>query len=158
MKRCLIFLQELPGLHAPIKLPVKLCWLIIISSPVSSIAWCIMLIWPGHLWAAASNVLYDYNKFRLADSTPSKRTTTLLLTPQDSYANAVNSREILFYRGTDKDAGIGGSLSYPSAELIALYDQATDLRFNLFYLNSAGYKTPLGGGYDDGVRISNYRF
>jgi hypothetical protein len=106
----------------------------------------------------AANVLYDYNKFRLADSAVSKRTTTLFLTPQDSYTNTVNSREILFYRGTDKDAGIGGSLSYPSAELIALYDQATDLRFNLFYLKAPGYKTTLGGGYDDGMRISNFRF
>lgn len=123
--------------------------------------WDSVLHYANLAWTSAgnaANVLYDYNKFRLADSTPSKRTTTLLLTPQDTYTNAVNSREILFYRGTDKDAGIGPSLSYPSAELIALYDQATDLRYNLFYLPAAGYKTPLGGGYDDGIRISNYRF
>ncbi|WP_341839308.1 RagB/SusD family nutrient uptake outer membrane protein [Chitinophaga caseinilytica] len=110
-------------------------------------------------WAAAggaANVLYDYNKFRLAD--PARPLTSLLLSSQDGLVNLVNSREILFYRATDKDAGIGASLSYPSEELLALYDRSTDLRFSLFYLNAPGYKTTLGGGYDDGMRISNYRF
>lgn len=110
-------------------------------------------------WTAAGSpaaVLYDFNKFRLTD--PSRPLTSLLLSTQDGLMNLVNSREILFYRASDKDAGIGASLSYPSAELLALYDQATDLRFSLFYLNGPGYKTTLGGGYDDGMRISNYRF
>lgn len=110
-------------------------------------------------WTAAGNpeaVLYDYNKFKLAD--PSRPLTSLLVSQQDAFTNAVNSREILFYRATERDAGMGASLSYPSAELIALHDQARDLRFSFFYLNSAGYKTTMGGGYDDGMRISNYRF
>ncbi|RFS19240.1 RagB/SusD family nutrient uptake outer membrane protein [Chitinophaga silvatica] len=110
-------------------------------------------------WSSAGSpaaVLYDYNKLKLAD--PARPTTSLLISSQDAYTNVVNSREMLFYRATEKDAGMGASLSYPSAELIALYDQANDLRFSFFYLNSAGYKTTQGGGYDDGMRISNYRF
>ncbi|MBC9933016.1 RagB/SusD family nutrient uptake outer membrane protein [Chitinophaga qingshengii] len=108
-------------------------------------------------WTAAgspANVLYDYNKFKLAD--PSRPLFSLFVSPQDAYMNMVNSREILFYRASEIEAGVAGRLSYPSAELIALYDQATDLRFSLFYLNSPGYKTTQGGGYDDGMRISNY--
>ncbi|RAJ08455.1 SusD-like starch-binding protein associating with outer membrane [Chitinophaga skermanii] len=101
-------------------------------------------------------VLYDYNKLRLAD--PSRPLTSLILSSQDGNINLVNSREILFYRATDKDAGQGASLSYPSAEMIGLYDHANDLRYSFFYINSPGYKTTLGGGYDDGMRISNYRF
>lgn len=109
-------------------------------------------------WASAggpANVLYDYNKIKLAD--PARPLTSLLLTSQDGFINLVNSREMLFYRATEKDAGLAAALSYPSAELLALYDPAADLRFSLFYLNAPGYKTTIGGGYDDGMRISNYR-
>lgn len=108
-------------------------------------------------WTAAgspASVLYDFNKIKLAD--PARPLTSLLLTPQDANLNLVNSREILFYRATEREAGF--SLSYPSAELIALYDQTNDLRFSFFYLNGPGYKTTLGGGYDDGMRIMSYRF
>jgi hypothetical protein len=108
-------------------------------------------------WTAAgspANVLYDYNKFKLAD--PARPLTSLIQTPQDVNLNLVNSREILFYRATEREAGF--SLSYPSAELLALYDKTNDLRFSFYYLNTAGYKTTQGGGYDDGMRISSYRF
>lgn len=110
-------------------------------------------------WTAAGNpaaVLYDYNKIKLAD--PSKPLTSLLVSSQDGFINLVNSREMLFYRATDRDAGVAASLSYPSAELLALYDRTNDLRFSLFFLNAPGYKTNLGGGFDDGMRISTYRF
>ncbi|WP_109699260.1 RagB/SusD family nutrient uptake outer membrane protein [Chitinophaga deserti] len=110
-------------------------------------------------WTAAgnpANVIYDYNKFRLAD--PARPLTSLILTPQDNLTNVVNSREILFYRATERDAGVGASLSYPSAEMIALFDKTTDLRYSFFYLNAPGYKTTQGGGFDDGMRISHYRF
>ncbi|SEW52812.1 RagB/SusD family nutrient uptake outer membrane protein [Chitinophaga arvensicola] len=109
-------------------------------------------------WTAAgspANVLYDFNKFKMAD--PARPLTSLILTPQDANLNLVTSREILFYRATERDAGLGAALSYPSAEVLALHDRAADLRFSFFYLNAPGYKTTMGGGYDDGMRISNYR-
>lgn len=109
-------------------------------------------------WTAAGSpesVLYDFNKFKLVD--PSRPVTSLIVSSQDGNTNLVNSREMLFYRVSERDAGQGIALSYPSSELIALYDQAADLRFNFFYINAPGYKTTVGGGYDDGMRIGNYR-
>lgn len=106
--------------------------------------------------ANPAKLFYDYNTFSF--STPSNLVNSLISTTQDAYINAVNSRENLFYRGTDATAGIGTALSYPSDELIGLYDQANDLRFKFYYISTQGYKTTLGGGYDDGIRISNYRW
>lgn len=121
-----------------------------------SVAYYAHLAWTSAAAGNASNVLYNYNQFSWAN--PSNLVSSLIQSPQDTYLAAVNNREMLFYRGTDNTAGIGPSLSYPSAELVALYDQANDLRFKYFYINSTGYKTTQGGGYDDGTRISNYRF
>lgn len=119
-----------------------------------SVAHYANLAWTANA-ANPATVLYDYNKFSWA--TPGNLVSSQIISPQDGYLNVVNSREMLFYRATDNNAGIGSSLSYPSAELLGLFDQANDLRFKYFYINTAGYKTNLGGGYDDGMRISNYR-
>lgn len=114
------------------------------------------LAWNTGAAGDAANVLYNYNQFSW--NNPNNLVTSPIRSAQDDNLLQYNHRELLFYRGTDKDAGIGSQLSYPSAELIALYDQATDLRFKFFYLNAPGYKTNLGGGYNDGMRISNYRY
>lgn len=109
-------------------------------------------------WTAAGNptkVIYDYNQFNW--SNPANLVSSLISTPQDAFLNAVNNRETLFYRGGDMQIGQGTALSYPSDEMIALFDQANDLRFKYFYINTQGYKTNLGGGYDDGIRFSYYR-
>ncbi|MBO9633619.1 MAG: RagB/SusD family nutrient uptake outer membrane protein [Chitinophagaceae bacterium] len=119
-----------------------------------SVAYYANLAWTANA-ANPSKVLYDYNQFSWA--TPGNLVSSQILTPQDTYLNVVNSREMLFYRATDNNAGIGSSLSYPSAGLISLFDQANDLRFKFTYITTAGYKTSLGGGYDDGMRISHYR-
>lgn len=122
-----------------------------------SVAYYANQAWISGAGNNAAKVIYDYNTFTVV--TPSANEwTAQLRTTQDNNHNLVNSREMLFYRGTDNSAGIGTSLSYPSAELIALYDQAKDLRFKLFYINAPGYNTTLGGGYNDGNRIGYYRF
>lgn len=120
-----------------------------------SVAYYANLAWTGATAGNPAKVIYDYNLFNW--SNPANLVTSLISTPQDAFLNAVNSREILFYRGTDAQIGQGTALSYPSNELIALFDQTNDLRFKYFYINAQGYKTTLGGGYDDGMRISNYR-
>lgn len=113
------------------------------------------LAWNAGAAGNPATVLYNYNQFSWSTANP---ITSPILSAQDANLLLVNSREMLFYRGTDKDAGIASQLSYPSASLMGLYDQASDLRWKFFYINAPGYKTNLGGGYDDGMRISNYRF
>lgn len=121
-----------------------------------SVVYYANLAWNAGTGGNAAKVIYNYNQFTLGSG--ANEWTAPISTPQDNFLNLVNSREMLLYRGTDNNAGIGTSLSYPSAELIALYDQTRDLRFKFFYINSPGYNTTLGGGYNDGTRISNYRF
>lgn len=111
------------------------------------------LAWNIGAAANPANVLYNYNQW-----SGGATVTAPIVSAQDALVNQYNHREMLFYRGTDKDAGIASQLSYPSAELMALYNQTNDLRWKFFYLNAPGYKTTQGGGYDDGIRISNYRF
>ena len=101
----------------------------------------------------ASKVFYDFNLFSF--NSPSTPTSSTLISPQDGFVNAVNSRENLLYRGGDLNAGAGNS--YPSSEMIGLFDQANDLRFKFFYISGPGFKSSLGGGFDDGTRIGYYR-
>ena len=114
------------------------------------------LAWTASAGSDPARVLYDFNGFNF--SNPNNLVSSPITSSQDPYVNAVNSREILFYRGADNTAGQAPSLSYPSDELIALYDKENDLRFKFFYISAPGYKTTLGGGYNDGTRISNYRY
>ncbi|NML22733.1 RagB/SusD family nutrient uptake outer membrane protein [Pseudoflavitalea sp. G-6-1-2] len=122
-----------------------------------SVAHYANLAWTAGAGSDPGKVLYDYREFKQGDSNINiiRRP---IIAKEDGYLNQVNSRELLLYRHSDKDAGMGSQLSYPSPELLALYDQANDLRFKEFYINSPGYKTGLGGGFNDGMRISNYRF
>lgn len=120
-----------------------------------SVAYYANLAWTSGTAGNTAKVIYDFNTFSWA--TPSNLQTSLITNPQDGFMSAVNSREILFYRGADQLSAQGALLSYPSDELLALYDQANDLRFKYFYLNTQGFKTTLGGGFDDGMRYSNYR-
>ncbi|MBS1567092.1 MAG: RagB/SusD family nutrient uptake outer membrane protein, partial [Bacteroidetes bacterium] len=113
------------------------------------------LAWNASTGGNPGKVLYDYNLWSF--STPASPVTSLITTTQDAYINAVNNREVLFYRGTDILAGIGVALSYPSDEYINLFDQANDLRFKFYLISAPGYKTSAGGGWDDGTRISYYR-
>ena len=84
-----------------------------------------------------------------------------LLNSPDGLIRAGNSREMLFYRMTDHSAGniaTSSSPSYPSAELIGLFDKATDLRYKWFFIDGQGYKTIFKGvTYDDGIRTQNFR-
>jgi hypothetical protein len=110
-------------------------------------------------WTAASaggvdKLIYDYNTFSWTD--PTNLVNSTIKAP-DNFLNAANSRETLLYRNIDAGAGRSSS-SYPSDEIIALYDQANDLRFKYFFLTAPGYKTTYNGTtYDDGNRIQYYR-
>jgi len=120
-----------------------------------SVVYYANLAWNSSTAGNPGKVLYDYNQF--VWSTPANLVTSLITTPQDAFLNAVNSREILFYRGTDAVSGVGVQLSYPSDEFVNLFDQANDLRFKYYMITAPGYKTTSGGGYDDGIRINYYR-
>ncbi|HWV67781.1 RagB/SusD family nutrient uptake outer membrane protein [Chitinophaga sp.] len=110
-------------------------------------------------WTAASKggtdkLIYDYNSFSWTDPTNLVNST---IKGPDNFLNAANSRENLLYRNLDAGAGRSSS-SYPSDEVIALYDQANDLRFKYFFLTAPGYKTTYNNvTYDDGDRIQYYR-
>ncbi|MBS0027772.1 RagB/SusD family nutrient uptake outer membrane protein [Chitinophaga sp. 22321] len=110
-------------------------------------------------WTAASaggtdKLIYDYNGFSWTEPTNIINST---IKAQDNFLTAANSRENLFYRNIDAGAGRSTS-SYPSDEVIALYDQANDLRFKYFFLTAPGYKTTYNNvTYDDGNRIQYYR-
>jgi hypothetical protein len=132
-----------------------LAYLHLFTKKYDSVAYYANLAWTGAAAGNPAKVIYDYNQFSW--SNPGNLVNSLISTPQDAFLNAVNSREMLFYRGSDMQAGQGTALSYPSDELIASFDQDNDLRFKYFYINTQGYKTTLGGGYDDGLRYSNYR-
>lgn len=121
-----------------------------------SVVYYANLAWTSSAAGDPSKVLYDYNLFDWTN--PANLVSSLITSPQDLFVNAVNNREMLLYRGMDMMAGQATQLSYPSAELIALFDQTNDLRFKYYFISAPGYKTTLGGGYDDGTRISNYRY
>ncbi|NSL87263.1 RagB/SusD family nutrient uptake outer membrane protein [Chitinophaga sp. Mgbs1] len=110
-------------------------------------------------WTAASaggtdKLIYDYNTFSWTDNTNVINST---IKAPDNFLSAANSREHIFYRNTDGGAG-RSSISYPSPEVIALFDQQRDLRFKYFFLTAPGYKTVYNGvTYDDGNRIQYYR-
>lgn len=110
-------------------------------------------------WTAAAaqgtdKVLYDFNTLSYAD--PANELISAIRSP-DNRIHLPNSREILFFRATDNNAGKANA-SYPSDEFIALFDQANDLRFKYFFLNAPGYKTTYNGTvYDDGDRLQYYR-
>ncbi|MEI3798797.1 MULTISPECIES: RagB/SusD family nutrient uptake outer membrane protein [unclassified Chitinophaga] len=110
-------------------------------------------------WTAASKggtdkLIYDYNSFSWTDPTNLINST---IKGPDNFLSAANSRENLLYRNLDAGAGRSSS-SYPSDEVIALYDQANDLRFKYFFLTAPGYKTTYNNVvYDDGNRIQYYR-
>lgn len=110
-------------------------------------------------WTAASaggtdKLIYDYNGFSWTDPTNVVNST---IKAPDNFLTVANSRENLFYRNLDAGAGRSSS-SYPSDEVIALYDQTNDLRFKYFFLTAPGYKTTYNNvTYDDGNRIQYYR-
>lgn len=112
------------------------------------------LAWNAASGGNAAKLIYDYNAFFWAD--PANPVTSELKGPDNLLAQP-NNREILFFRSTDNGAG-RSSNSYPSDEIKALYDQATDLRYKYFFLTAPGYKTTYNNiTYDDGNQIQYYR-
>jgi hypothetical protein len=99
-------------------------------------------------------VLYDYNQLSFKD--PQNLLYSAIKSPDDKIQLPV-SREILFFRSTDEQAGMMDD-AYPSQELISLFDQANDLRYQFFFMNAPGYKTIYNNQlYDDGERIQYFR-
>lgn len=106
------------------------------------------------------NLFYDMNKFSWADAKVQQdrdlRYNSSINTTQGSDPlTASYNRENCLYRTT---ASVGSSSTYPSKELLALFDPATDLRCEYFFFEYLGYKTTQGGVvYDDGRRIQCYQ-
>ncbi len=112
------------------------------------------LAWNAATSGNAAKLIYDYNTFFWAE--PANPVTSELKGPDNLLAQP-NNREIMFFRSTDNGAGRTSS-SYPSEEIKALYDQATDLRYKYFFLTAPGYKTTYNGvTYDDGNQVQYYR-
>lgn len=112
------------------------------------------LAWTAAIAKGVDNVLYNFNDLAYVD--PANE----LISPISSPDNRINlpaSREILFFRAPDNNAGISNH-SYPSDEFIALFDPARDLRYKYYLLTAPGYKTTHNGTvYDDGNRLQYYR-
>jgi len=117
-----------------------------------SVAYYANQAWSSASGGSAGKLIYDYNRFSWA--TPANPVVSQIVA-EDNRLNVVNSKEMLFYRGTEQNAGV--NMSYPSDEIIASFDQANDLRFKFFFLTAPGYRTSAGGGFDDGPRIFYYR-
>lgn len=119
-----------------------------------SVVYYANLAWTAAAAKGVDKVLYDFNTLSLAD--PANPQISLIKSP-DSKINLPSSREMLFFRNTDNNAG-RTSNSYPSDEFIALFDQAKDLRFKYYFLLLPGYKTTYNGTvYDDGPRLQYLR-
>lgn len=105
-------------------------------------------------------LFYDMNEFSWADSKvatdPDLRYGSTINTTQGKDAiSTTYNRENCLYR---ECAGGGSSSTYPSKELLDLFDQTTDLRREFFFFEYDGYKTTVGGvSYDDGKRIQCYQ-
>ncbi|MGO4290316.1 RagB/SusD family nutrient uptake outer membrane protein [Chitinophaga sp. RAB17] len=119
-----------------------------------SVVYYANLAWTAANAGGTDRLIYDYNSFSWTD--PTNLVNSTIKAP-DNFLTAANSRENLLYRNLDASAGRSTS-SYPSDEVIALYDQANDLRFKYFFLTAPGYKTTYNNVvYDDGNRIQYYR-
>jgi hypothetical protein len=112
------------------------------------------LAWTQAAAAGADKLIYNYNSFSWA--TPANVINSEILGP-DNLLKAANNREMILFRATDAGAGRSSS-AYPSDEVIALFDQAADLRFKYFFLSAPGYKTTYNNvTYDDGNKLQYYR-
>lgn len=114
------------------------------------------------------NLFFDMNLFSWNDpaavaSDPDARgaSANTIKTPQSVDLLSVTfHRENCLYRAVAStgQSGTGSSGSYPSAEFVALFDPATDLRREFFFFEYPGFTTIVGGvTYDDGRRIENFQ-
>ncbi|UYQ91227.1 RagB/SusD family nutrient uptake outer membrane protein [Chitinophaga horti] len=119
-----------------------------------SVAYYANLAWTAASAKGVDGVLYNFNSLTYAP--PGNPLSSAIVSP-DSKINLPNSREILFFRNTDNTVG-RITQSYPSAEFIALFDAASDLRYKYYLITAPGYKTTYNGtAYDDGPRVQYYR-
>lgn len=107
------------------------------------------------------NLFYDMNLFSWADADkvaedPDNKSTSSINTSQgEDPVTASYNREICLYR---KTANAPSTDAYPSAEFLALFDEAYDLRREYLFFEYNGYKTTDGGvTYDDGRKVLNYQ-
>lgn len=123
-----------------------------------SVAYYANLAWTAASAKGPDAVIYNYNSLSLVS--PTDPVASLLNSP-DGLIRSVNSREMLFYRTNDYSAGniaTSSSPSYPSTELISIFDKNNDLRYKWFFIDTEGYKTTFNSvTYDDGVRTQNFR-
>ncbi len=106
------------------------------------------------------NLFYDMNKFSWADPSVAQdrdnRNVSSIKTSQGSASlSATYNMENCLYRSC---AQMRLGDTYPSKELLDLFDSSTDLRCEYFFFEYLGYKTVQNGvTYDDGRRILNYQ-
>ncbi|UYQ91927.1 RagB/SusD family nutrient uptake outer membrane protein [Chitinophaga horti] len=117
-----------------------------------SVAYYANLAWTAG--GGASKVLYDYNLFSWKE--PANIVNSAINATDANFSLPVN-KEMAFYRNADPGTGRSSS-SYPSTELLDLFDKTNDLRYQYFFLSAPGYKTTYNNvTYDDGDRIQYYR-
>lgn len=113
------------------------------------------------LKGSVDNLIYDLNQFYYRDdpnAQPAEGTDkelSLELVGQDLLITQTTNRENLFYREAPNGCvtSNGSASFYPSDDFLALFDAATDRRYQLFALRLLGYSTTVGGvKYDDGVK------
>lgn len=118
-----------------------------------SVAHYANLAWTQGAAGGVDKIMYNYNSFSWR--TPANPLVSEIAGP-DNLLFAPNNREAILHRAPDF-AGLSPQ-SYPSDEIIGLYDQARDLRFKYFFLAAPGYKVTYNNvTYDDGNRIQYYR-
>jgi hypothetical protein len=131
-----------------------LAYVHLFTQKYDSVAYYSNLAWTQAAAGGVDKLIYNYNSFTW--TTPANLINSEITGP-DNLMKAPNNREVILFRATDAGAGRTSS-AYPSDEMIALFDQATDLRFKYFFLTAPGYKTTYNGvTYDDGNRLQYYR-
>lgn len=107
------------------------------------------------------NMIYDLNQFHYLEDPNVKpadgtdKELSLELIGQDININQTFHRENLFYRVAPYGCTTsnGKATYYPSDDFLALFDPATDRRYQLFALKFLGYSTNIGDvKYDDGIK------
>jgi len=107
------------------------------------------------------NLFFDMNLFSWSNpqvaTNPDLRAADVIVTSESAEALTVSwHRENLLFRSSA--TAQGNTLSYPSANFLALFDADTDLRREFFFFEHEGFRTVVGNEFfDDGRRVLNFQ-
>lgn len=119
-----------------------------------SVAYYANLAWTAGTAGGEDKVLYDYNQFSWKEPA---NIVNSAINATDGFFALPSNKEILLFRSADPGTGRSSS-SYPSTELLSLFDKDNDLRYKYFFLEAPAYKVTYNGTvYDDGNRVQYYR-